>query len=133
VSPQPKIQMIKVRGSCRSVVGASASYPLFTKSLVQVLSDNVEKMRWCPIICDPHVLSLMKRNMFQKFLKMMGTAPVSLVGKTTAPKSWSPEMRSQTLTHSYFSRHWFLNICWLGRFCSFKEVLYSHRAQNSFF
>jgi hypothetical protein len=45
MSPQPKIQRIKVRESCRPVDWVSASYPLFTESLVQVLSDNVEKMK----------------------------------------------------------------------------------------
>jgi hypothetical protein len=34
------------------------------KSLVQVLSDNAEKMRWCPIMHEPRVLSLMKTHMF---------------------------------------------------------------------
>jgi hypothetical protein len=33
----------KVRGSCRSVDWALASYPLFRESLVPVLPDNVEK------------------------------------------------------------------------------------------
>jgi hypothetical protein len=67
VSPQPKIQRIEVKGSCRPGDWASASCSLFTESLVQVLSDNAEKMRWCPIMHEPHVLSLMERHMFQEY------------------------------------------------------------------
>jgi hypothetical protein len=33
-------------GSCRPVDWAFAPYPLFTESLVQVLSDNAKKMGW---------------------------------------------------------------------------------------
>jgi hypothetical protein len=49
---------------------ASASYPLFTESLVQVLSDGAEKMKWCPITHEPHVL-LMKGHMFQEYWKII--------------------------------------------------------------
>jgi hypothetical protein len=56
VSPQPKIQRIKGRGSCRPVDWASTSYPLFIKSLVQALSDIVKKMRWHLIMHEPHVV-----------------------------------------------------------------------------
>jgi hypothetical protein len=62
-----KTQRIKVRGSCRPVDWASSSHPLFTEILVRVLCDNVQKMRWCPIIHEPHVLSLMKRRLFQEY------------------------------------------------------------------
>jgi hypothetical protein len=65
--PTAKIQRIKVIGSCRPVDWASASYPLFTKSLVQVLSDNAEKISWCHIMHELQVLSLMKRHMFQEY------------------------------------------------------------------
>jgi hypothetical protein len=44
MSPQPKIQKIKDRGSYRLVEWAYNSYPLFTGSLVQVLSNNAEKV-----------------------------------------------------------------------------------------
>jgi hypothetical protein len=67
VSSQPKIQWIKVRGLCRPVDWASASYPLSNESLVQALSDNVEKMRYYPIMYEPHVLLLVKRVMFQQY------------------------------------------------------------------
>jgi hypothetical protein len=67
VSSCQKIQRVKVRGLCKPVDWASTSYPLFTESLVQVLSDKAEKMRWCPIMHEPHMLSLMKRHMFQEY------------------------------------------------------------------
>jgi hypothetical protein len=67
MSPQPKIQRIKIREVCRPVDWASTSYPMLTESLVQVLSDNAEKMKRCPIMHEPHVLSLMKRHMFQEY------------------------------------------------------------------
>jgi hypothetical protein len=38
------------------LTGSSVTYPLFIKNLVQVLSNNEEKMRWCPIMHDPHVV-----------------------------------------------------------------------------
>jgi hypothetical protein len=53
-------------------------YPLATESLVQVLSDNAENMRWRPI------MPLMKRHMLQGYWH---TAPVSLLCKTTGPKA----------------------------------------------
>jgi hypothetical protein len=46
---------------------ASASWPLFTESLVQVLSDNAETMRWCPILHEPYVFLFMKRHLFQEY------------------------------------------------------------------
>jgi hypothetical protein len=60
--PTTKIKRIKVIKSCRPVDLASTSYPLFTKSLVELLSDNAEKMRWFPIM-----LSFVKRHMFQEY------------------------------------------------------------------
>jgi hypothetical protein len=33
----------------------------------------------------------------------------------------------------YLSRHWFLDIRWLGRFCLFKWVLYPFKVCNTFF
>jgi hypothetical protein len=50
-----KIQRIKVRWSCRPVELASTSYPPLTKSLVELLSENVEKTKWFPIIHEPYV------------------------------------------------------------------------------
>jgi hypothetical protein len=50
VSAQPKFQKRNVRESCRPVDWASTSYPLFPGGLVQVLPDNGENMRWCPIM-----------------------------------------------------------------------------------
>jgi hypothetical protein len=35
-------------------------------------------------------------------------------------------------TCPYLSRHWFLDICWLGLVCSFKSVLYLLKACNPF-
>jgi hypothetical protein len=35
-------------------------------SLVQVLSDSAQKLMWCPIMHEQHLLSLMKRHKFQK-------------------------------------------------------------------
>jgi hypothetical protein len=57
---------------------------------------------------------------------------VSLLGKTTGPKNWSPKRPTQILTFSYLSRHWFLDICWLGLFCSFEWVLYPLKTCNLF-
>jgi len=48
VSAQPKIQRIKVGGSCRPLDWAFMFYPLSNKSLVQLLSDSAEKMRCAP-------------------------------------------------------------------------------------
>jgi hypothetical protein len=105
---QKKIQMIKVRGSCRPVGWASASYPLFTERLVQVLCDNAKKMNWCPIMHEPQILSSMKIYKFQEYRQIIRqtqwyTARVSLSGKTTGLKSCSPAMSTQTLTE---------NRCW---------------------
>jgi hypothetical protein len=46
---QPEIERITFRWSCRQVDWASTFYPLFSICLVQVLSDNAEKMSWCLI------------------------------------------------------------------------------------
>jgi hypothetical protein len=62
--PTAKLQRNEVRRLCRPVDWASASYPLFAESLVQVLSNNAEETRWCPIAHEPHALWLM---MFQEF------------------------------------------------------------------
>jgi hypothetical protein len=58
----------------------SASYPLSTESLVQVLSDNADKMRWCPIMHERHVLLLMKKqnvpvSLLLTYLLMYGAEP----------------------------------------------------------
>jgi hypothetical protein len=53
---QPNIQKIKVRGLCRPVDRVSASHPVFTKSLIQVLHDNAEEMTWCPITHEPYAV-----------------------------------------------------------------------------
>jgi len=45
VSAQPKIQRIKVRGSCRPLDWAFMFYALSNKSVVHLLSDSAEKMR----------------------------------------------------------------------------------------
>jgi hypothetical protein len=71
MSPPPKMYRIQVRGLCRPVDWASMSYPLFMESLVQMLSDNAEKIRWCPIMHESHVLSLMKRHMLQEYWKII--------------------------------------------------------------
>jgi hypothetical protein len=63
---KPKILRIKVRLLCRPVDWVFASYSPFTKSLVEELPDNAEKMRWCLIMHEPHVLSMRRRHMFQK-------------------------------------------------------------------
>jgi hypothetical protein len=70
VPPKPKIQRKKVRRLYRSGDSFSTPHPLPTKSPVQVLSHNKEKMRWCPIMHEPHVLPLMKRHMFQVYCKI---------------------------------------------------------------
>jgi hypothetical protein len=63
-----------------------ASWPgLHMESQVQMLFDNVEKMRWCPI------MSLVKGHMFQEHCKIIPpqkwwyNTPASLLGKTTNP------------------------------------------------
>jgi hypothetical protein len=53
--------------SYRLVDGISVFCSLFTESLVPMLSDSVEKMKWCPIVHEPYVLSLMKRHMFKEY------------------------------------------------------------------
>jgi hypothetical protein len=65
--PRAKSQRITVRRPCRPVDWAPASYPLFTESLVQVLSNNAETLRWCPIMHEPHVLPLVKRHVFLEY------------------------------------------------------------------
>jgi hypothetical protein len=52
-----------IRGSCRPVYPASKYYPPI---LVQMLSDNVQTMRWCPTMLELPVLSLTKRHTFQQ-------------------------------------------------------------------
>jgi hypothetical protein len=54
------------RGLCRPVDWVSASYPLSTKSRIQMLSGSAAKMSWCPIMREPRVLSLVERHMFQQ-------------------------------------------------------------------
>jgi hypothetical protein len=95
-----KINTIKVRGSFSPLVG-SVSYQLFTEIMVQVLSHNVEKMMWCPIMHEWNVLSLMKKQthvprvMVKHSPKNNGyTAAVSLF-KTASPKSSSSKMPTQ--------------------------------------
>jgi hypothetical protein len=68
VTPQPEIQSVKVRGSCRPVEWIFASYPLFTHSLVDVLYENAYKMRLCPIMHELHVVPLMKRQVLKIFV-----------------------------------------------------------------
>jgi hypothetical protein len=46
---------------------ASAFYPLFTGSLVQVLSTSAKKMRWGSSMLEPNVLLPKKRHMFQEY------------------------------------------------------------------
>jgi hypothetical protein len=136
LSQQPKIQKFALRGSCRPVDWISASYPLFTKSLLQVLSDNVEKIRCRPIRYKPYRLSLMKRHIFQKYWKIIYqklkyTTSVDLLGNTTIYESCS-KMPTQTMTRPYLSRHWFLDICGLRPSCSSEWVLYPFEACNIF-
>jgi hypothetical protein len=132
--PQPKIQKIKVRRSCRPVDWASASYPLFTESLVRVPSDNAEKMRWWPTMHEPHVLSLMKRHMFCEYWqtihkKTHGTLHLLVCSvRQVVIKSWSPKMPAQTMTRPYLSIQLFLDIWWLGPFFSSEWVLYPFKA-----
>jgi hypothetical protein len=53
MSPQPKIQRLKIRGSYRPVDWAS----VFTEILVRVLSNSAEKMRWFPIMHEPYIVA----------------------------------------------------------------------------
>jgi hypothetical protein len=106
--PQRKIQRIKVRRSCRPVDWAPASYPLFTRSLVQLLSYSTEKIIWYLIMHESHACSwwtgTCSKSTGKSFTKIRWyTALVSLLGKTTGPKCWSPDVPTQTLME---------NRCW---------------------
>jgi hypothetical protein len=102
------------RGSCRPVYCASASYPLFTESLVQVLSDSAEEVSLCSIMHEPlccwwrGTCSKSTGKSFTK--KRWYTAPDNLLGKTTGRKSWSPKVPTQTYTRPYPSTRRFLVI-----------------------
>jgi hypothetical protein len=88
---QSKLQNIEVKGSYRPTDWASASYSLFNGSLVQVLSADVKKMRWCTIILEPREFSLMKNHTrIDSIVKSVNkkrwyTAPTSVLCKTTGP------------------------------------------------
>jgi hypothetical protein len=81
-------------GSRMPVDCASAPSPLLAESLIQVLSDNAEKMSWYPIAHEPYVLSLVRRHMFQGTgksftkIKRWYTLLVSLLDKTMEPKGF---------------------------------------------
>ena len=47
--PTTKNQMITINEAGRSIGWASMSFPLWIDSLVQVLCENADKIRWCPI------------------------------------------------------------------------------------
>lgn len=47
------------------------------------------------------------------------TTPVSLLWKTNGPKSWWPKMPTRD-SLPYITRHWLLDICWLGLVFSFE-------------
>jgi hypothetical protein len=109
-TPRRLFQRVRVRRSCRPVDWTTASYPLFSESVVQVLSDNAEKMSWCPIRHEPHVLrwwtSTCSKSTGKSFTKTRWyVAPVSLLVKMTAPKRWSRKMPSQTLMENRCWRH----------------------------
>jgi hypothetical protein len=65
-----------------------------------MLFDNVKKIRWCPTMHEQHVVvdeeTLVPRVLVNN-LKRPSTAPVSLLGKTTDPKSSSPRYRWKCL------------------------------------
>lgn len=61
VSPQPEIQRIKVRRKWRPVDWSSTPNSQPAEVLIQALL-TAEKKRFCPIMHEPHVLSLMKRD-----------------------------------------------------------------------
>jgi hypothetical protein len=92
-----------------------------------VLSDNAKKMKWRPIMHEPHVISLMKRHMFQEYWQIIHQktavhcACYGLLGKTTDPENWSPEMPTQTLTRPHLSGYWFLGVSWLGLLAHLSE------------
>jgi hypothetical protein len=100
VSPRREIRRIKVRGSCRTLHWTSASCPLFTGSLVQVLPDSAEKMRRCPIMHEPHVL--LKRHTFQEYWWMIhqkeNDSTLQLLVCSVRQLVQS-KMLTQTLTH----------------------------------
>jgi hypothetical protein len=54
-APKPKLHRIKDRGSYRPADWASMTYIQATEGQVQVLSDSVEQMRWCPVTSEPQV------------------------------------------------------------------------------
>jgi hypothetical protein len=52
-----KNQVITINEACRSVDWVSTSFLLWAESLVQVLCENGNKIMWCPIRHETHVLS----------------------------------------------------------------------------
>jgi hypothetical protein len=77
------------------------SYPLF---------ECLTLRKWRPNTHEPHALSLMKRHVYHEH-SQGGT--LHLLVCLSARQS-----------RQYFSRHWFLDLCWLERCCSVLWVLY---------
>jgi hypothetical protein len=88
--PTAKIQRTEFRWSWRPVDWASASSPLFTETLVQVLSDNEKKMGVSSSCKNPRVVVDKEDHIVGVGLnhspKKWCTAHVSLLHKTICPK-----------------------------------------------
>jgi hypothetical protein len=101
-APKPTLYRINDTGSYRPVDCASTSYILSTEGQVQVLSDSVQKVKWCPVMSEPHVLTLIKTHISQQYWyiikpRLTVHAPASLLGKTTGRKSWYAKILTLTL------------------------------------
>jgi hypothetical protein len=114
----------KSRGLCTPVYWASVSGPLFAESLVQTLSDNAEKMRWFPIMHEPHVLPLMKVHSS----KSTGKSFTKSRWYTPPVFCWVRQLVLRADHLKRLSRHWllhrhrFLEIFWPQNYCLFKWV-----------
>lgn len=93
--PQPRIQSVKVRWSWRPDECVSRSCPLITKSLVKVLSDSAETKRQCPLMLEEVHVPRALVSYWSK--RRRYTQSVSLLGKRTGPKIWTPKLSTHTL------------------------------------
>ena len=133
--PFLKIRKIKPGGLCRPVECTFTSCPLLTESLVQVLSDNVETLK--NFGCTQSQAMTQRSAASRGWLLggMSETRNVWTHRQFYENKSWKlcwyarePDRVSVveiTKCHPYCTRHWYLDICWLGIFCSFECILYN--------
>jgi hypothetical protein len=97
VSPQPKIQRIKVRGSCRPGDWASASSPLLTETgSIWEWGGNEVVPHHAWTMCYSW-RSACSKSTGKSLVKKKTMVHCTLLGKTTGPKGCWPKIPTQTL------------------------------------